>query len=691
MTVIHPNSISGIASVTSHSNSLYFYESDQSTKLTINAHVNGDVTATNGTFSGDLTVGGTLSYDDVTNIDSVGIITARSGLNVTGGSVGIGTTNPSETLTLNHANGASIGLEYAGSEHGTLSVNSAAMYARAGSGKHLILGGNATESLRLKSDGKAYFTGNLGLGGQTSPASSIHINNFGNDGYELKLTGNALQFNRSSNSYIDQLHNSGSILFRMTSSHTEAMRITSDGKIGIGGLTNPGALLSIPAGESNTPRLAIESAVDDNDFTITQYEDGNGTYTMLGQNVKLNSGGNNTILDSAHRTAGILLDARNHGSIVFLTGGTNALGENLKIDDDGRVLVGPGAIATPKCGHAGIDIPNNDWSIIMGGSDGNGNRANNANKDGRFAGAHYVNAEEPVGIIRYVSGASENTIYMGGGSSLINAATQLSFYTAANTTTTGGYERLRITSNGMVRVTDSASLSFGNNDDMRIFHDGGSANYIDVYNKDLYIRCNRDSGITGGDIVLQPKSGENSAIFRDNGAVELYYDNAKKIETKSDGIIVEGGIYLDGSGGTASANKLDDYEEGTWTPVMNKSGVTGTAGTPSTGVGYYRKVGKLLWISFYWYKGSGSFGNNAHPWYVSGLPFLLAHQSGSAYQFIPGGYNHLNGTNYQNQTTRWQSNSINGSATLTMYGPNSSTNWTSGYLEFSASGCLMVP
>ncbi len=87
MTVIHPNSISGIASVTSHSNSLYFYESDHSTKLTINAHVNGDVTATNGTFSGDLTVGGTLSYDDVTNIDSVGVITARAGVDVNNGHI----------------------------------------------------------------------------------------------------------------------------------------------------------------------------------------------------------------------------------------------------------------------------------------------------------------------------------------------------------------------------------------------------------------------------------------------------------------------------------------------------------------------------------------------------------------------------------------------------------------------------
>ena len=32
------------------------------------------------TFSGNVSIGGTLSYEDVTNIDSVGIITARQGL-----------------------------------------------------------------------------------------------------------------------------------------------------------------------------------------------------------------------------------------------------------------------------------------------------------------------------------------------------------------------------------------------------------------------------------------------------------------------------------------------------------------------------------------------------------------------------------------------------------------------------------
>ena len=42
----------------------------------------GSVTGTTGTFSGNISVGGTLTYEDVTNIDSVGVITARSGINV---------------------------------------------------------------------------------------------------------------------------------------------------------------------------------------------------------------------------------------------------------------------------------------------------------------------------------------------------------------------------------------------------------------------------------------------------------------------------------------------------------------------------------------------------------------------------------------------------------------------------------
>ena len=41
-------------------------------------------------FSGNVSVGGTLTYEDVTNVDSVGLITARKGISVTGGDIKVG-------------------------------------------------------------------------------------------------------------------------------------------------------------------------------------------------------------------------------------------------------------------------------------------------------------------------------------------------------------------------------------------------------------------------------------------------------------------------------------------------------------------------------------------------------------------------------------------------------------------------
>ena len=54
------------------------------TSTTVNANVTGDLTVT-----GNVGVGGTITYEDVTNVDSVGVVTARSGIRIgTGGTVG---------------------------------------------------------------------------------------------------------------------------------------------------------------------------------------------------------------------------------------------------------------------------------------------------------------------------------------------------------------------------------------------------------------------------------------------------------------------------------------------------------------------------------------------------------------------------------------------------------------------------
>jgi hypothetical protein len=49
----------------------------------------GSVTGTTGSFTGNVSVGGTLTYEDVTNIDSVGIVTARTGIKVLAGGANI--------------------------------------------------------------------------------------------------------------------------------------------------------------------------------------------------------------------------------------------------------------------------------------------------------------------------------------------------------------------------------------------------------------------------------------------------------------------------------------------------------------------------------------------------------------------------------------------------------------------------
>ena len=49
------------------------------TSTSISQNITGDLTVT-----GNVGVGGTITYEDVTNVDSVGVITARDGLRVTG-------------------------------------------------------------------------------------------------------------------------------------------------------------------------------------------------------------------------------------------------------------------------------------------------------------------------------------------------------------------------------------------------------------------------------------------------------------------------------------------------------------------------------------------------------------------------------------------------------------------------------
>ena len=71
--------------------------------------------------------------------------------------------------------------------------------------------------------------------------------------------------------------------------------------------------------------------------------------------------------------------------------------------------------------------------------------------------------------------------------------------------------------------------------------------------------------------------------------------NLGKSDARWKDLYLSGGVYL---GGTGSANQLDDYEEGTWTPVVSGSDNAGTMNYTSR-LGRYTKVGRLVTLHFY--------------------------------------------------------------------------------------------
>ena len=79
-------------------------------------------------------------------------------------------------------------------------------------------------------------------------------------------------------------------------------------------------------------------------------------------------------------------------------------------------------------------------------------------------------------------------------------------------------------------------------------------------------------------------------------------------------ILSSGGITFNGD--TAAANALDDYEEGTWTPVVKFGGTTQSV----TGVfSEYIKIGKQVTIFMRWYNSTSVSGTGNME--VEGLPF----------------------------------------------------------------------
>ena len=85
----------------------------------------------------------------------------------------------------------------------------------------------------------------------------------------------------------------------------------------------------------------------------------------------------------------------------------------------------------------------------------------------------------------------------------------------------------------------NGSIDLGADADLNLYHDNSDA-YFDNNTGDFYIR--NDGNSTSEKVRIQAKGGEQSIICSPNGAVELYFDNSKKLETVTGGVYVYGDL-----------------------------------------------------------------------------------------------------------------------------------------------------
>ena len=126
--------------------------------------------------------------------------------------------------------------------------------------------------------------------------------------------------------------------------------------------------------------------------------------------------------------------------------------------------------------------------------------------------------------------------------------------------TGANYDAAWVKSADTFRFQDSTILGFGASDDLKIYHDGSHSRIVEGGTGYLKVQ-------SGQVAILNADDSEQMAQFYADGAVELYHNNVKKLETTSGGANVVGALTVNGAalagGGYASVQYFTT--SATWT------------------------------------------------------------------------------------------------------------------------------
>jgi len=431
----------------------------------------------------------------------------------------------------------------------------------------------------------------LHLGGSITVGDSHTIGDDPNDNLEIK-----------SSSSENIIYNSTNGLHLFEKNSTEVMRIDTNGNVGIGS-SGPSAKLQVTSASSG----------------VTPNGSGDELFVEGSANSGISIGSGNTSIgslffaDNSDNNTGSVQYLHNSDDMRFMVNGNV---ERMRIFSGGNISIGT------TQDQAKLQITKSSSGVTVNS----------------FADDLFVESSSHTGITIGSGSSHHSSIYFANSSDNDIARIAVDHSDSSMRFNNNASERMRIDSSGRllfaktssdnsvqgVKLTGGQIVATVANDDIMILNRTGSDGKILRFFKDtsefgaitarsgdmsIHSTTANHAGLRFGfdSIFATSSSGAENDNVCDFGSPNLKFKD----------IYLGGGAFL---GGTGSSNKLDDYEEGNWTPgVTFGGGNTGVSSGASTGS--YTKVGRMVYVSaLLLLSNKGSSTGDAK---ITGLPFAM--------------------------------------------------------------------